>query len=226
MDLFVGYNQNHPGCLPRVEISWWNVCVINRTRKSLNCSLFQAAFYIFTRNILGTQCGVSCVKSDGVVVVVQIYSIDKDANESLPLDLAVSRKIPEVLQKSKNMRQLKSRLFSLLFSQLLLKLCLFSFTLFKSFRDSINRTSFFKCDPQIFNDKIFFEGLGYDFVRQTRRTRKADAIWIQTNAMCHSQYYKVVDEAKKNNIPIRYFSFASPNKCAEQFVQEDKKASK
>lgn len=56
--------------------------------------------------------------------------------------------------------------------------------------------------------------------------RKADAIWIQTNAMCHSQYYKVVDEAKKNNIPIRYFSFASPNKCAEQFVQEDKKASK
>ena len=56
--------------------------------------------------------------------------------------------------------------------------------------------------------------------------RKADAIWIQTNAMCHSQYYKVVDEAKKNNIPIRYFSFASPNKCAEQFIQEDKKASK
>ena len=45
-------------------------------------------------------------------------------------------------------------------------------------------------------------------------------------AMCHSQYYKVVDEAKKNNIPIRYFSFASPYKCAEQFVQEDKKASK
>lgn len=56
--------------------------------------------------------------------------------------------------------------------------------------------------------------------------RKADAIWVQTNAMCHSQYYKVVDEAKKNNIPIRYFSFASPNKCAEQFVQEDKKVSK
>ena len=101
----------------------------------MNCSLFQAAFYIFTRNILGTQCGVSCVKSDGVVVVVQIYSIDKDANEALPLYLAVSRKIPEVLQKSKNMRQLKSRLFSLLFSQLLLKLCLFSFTLFKSFCD-------------------------------------------------------------------------------------------
>ena len=65
---------------------------------------FQAAFYIFTRNILGTQCGVSCVKSDGVVVVVQIYSIDKDANEALPLYRAVSRKIPEVLQKSKNMR--------------------------------------------------------------------------------------------------------------------------
>ena len=24
MALFVGYNQNHPGCLPRVEISWWS----------------------------------------------------------------------------------------------------------------------------------------------------------------------------------------------------------
>ena len=80
--------------------------------KSLNCSIFQAAFYIFTRNILRTQCGVSCVKSDGVVVVVQIYSIDKDANETLPLYLTVSRKIPEVLQKSKNLGQLKSRLFS------------------------------------------------------------------------------------------------------------------
>lgn len=135
---------------------WWNVCVINRTRKSLNCIIFQAAFYIFTRNILGTQCGVSCVKSDGVVVVVQIYSINKDANEALPLYLAVSGKIPEVLQKSKNMRQLKSRLFSLLFSQLLLKLCLFSFALFKSFRDSINRTSFFKSDPQIFNGFLSF----------------------------------------------------------------------
>ena len=124
--------------------------------KKFELQPFSGCFLYFTRNILRTQCGVSCVKSDGVVVVVQIYSIDKDANEALPLDLTVARKILKVLQKSENMRQLKPGLFSLLFSQLLLKLCLFSFTLFKSFCDSINRTTFFKCDPQIFNGFLSF----------------------------------------------------------------------
>ena len=55
--------------------------------------------------------------------------------------------------------------------------------------------------------------------------RRSKALQIM-NELQELGYYKVVDEAKKNNIPIRYFSFASPNKCAEQFVQEDKKASK
>ena len=56
--------------------------------------------------------------------------------------------------------------------------------------------------------------------------RYADAIWIQTNAMCHSHFHKIVDEAKKSRIPIRYFSFSSPIKCAEQLAQEDKKTAK
>lgn len=53
--------------------------------------------------------------------------------------------------------------------------------------------------------------------------RNADVIWIQTNALCHPHFYKIVDEAKKNNVPIRYFSYASPTKCAEQLVVEDRK---
>ena len=56
--------------------------------------------------------------------------------------------------------------------------------------------------------------------------RNADAVWIQANAMCHSHFHKIVDEAKKSGIPIRYFSFASPIKCAEQLAQEDKKTAK
>ena len=53
--------------------------------------------------------------------------------------------------------------------------------------------------------------------------RNSDVIWIQTNALCHPHFYKIVDEAKKYNIPIRYFSYASPIKCAEQLVLEDRK---
>ena len=53
--------------------------------------------------------------------------------------------------------------------------------------------------------------------------RNADIIWIQTNAMCHPHFYKIVDEAKKYSVPIRYFSYASPIKCAEQLVMEDRK---
>lgn len=53
--------------------------------------------------------------------------------------------------------------------------------------------------------------------------RNADVIWIQPNALCHPHFYKIVDESKKYNIPIRYFSYSSPIKCAEQLVDEDRK---
>lgn len=50
--------------------------------------------------------------------------------------------------------------------------------------------------------------------------RNADAIWIQTNAISHSEYYKVVDLCRKNNRPLNYFLYASARKCAEQVVQD------
>ena len=56
--------------------------------------------------------------------------------------------------------------------------------------------------------------------------RNADIIWIQTNALSHPRFYKIVDKAKKYSVPIRYFSFASPIKCAEQLVREDRKNQK
>lgn len=46
--------------------------------------------------------------------------------------------------------------------------------------------------------------------------RNADEIWIQPNAISHSFYGKVLDAARLNNITVRYFSYASAKKCAEQ----------
>ena len=49
----------------------------------------------------------------------------------------------------------------------------------------------------------------------------ADAVWIQPNALSHPFYYRVIDIARKENIPIRYFGFASARKCAEQLAADE-----
>lgn len=51
--------------------------------------------------------------------------------------------------------------------------------------------------------------------------RRADVVWIQTNALSHAYFYKIIDEARKYRIPVRYFSYASALKCAEQLALED-----
>ena len=51
--------------------------------------------------------------------------------------------------------------------------------------------------------------------------RNADVIWIQTNAISHKQYYRVVDHARLWKIPVRYFAASSAAKCAEQLVESD-----
>ncbi len=50
--------------------------------------------------------------------------------------------------------------------------------------------------------------------------RNAKMVWIQTNALSHSDYYKITDLCRKNNIPMYYFLSASARKCAEQIVKE------
>ena len=49
----------------------------------------------------------------------------------------------------------------------------------------------------------------------------ADVIWIQTNAMSHSDFYKIIDIVRKHNIELHYFTYASAEKCAEQFALND-----
>ena len=52
--------------------------------------------------------------------------------------------------------------------------------------------------------------------------RNADVVWIQANSLAHKHYYKIIDIVRKYNKPVRYFSYASATKCAEQIVVEDR----
>lgn len=52
--------------------------------------------------------------------------------------------------------------------------------------------------------------------------RGADEIWIQTNCIAHSDYYKIMDVLKRTQKRVRYFVHAGANKCAEQIVNDHK----
>ena len=49
----------------------------------------------------------------------------------------------------------------------------------------------------------------------------AEVVWIQSNAIAHKHYYKVMDIVRKYNIKACYFQFASAEKCAEQFAMDE-----
>ena len=49
--------------------------------------------------------------------------------------------------------------------------------------------------------------------------RNAASVWIQTNAISHSDYYKITDLCRKYEIPMYYFLYSSARKCAEQIVE-------
>ena len=51
--------------------------------------------------------------------------------------------------------------------------------------------------------------------------RYATAVWIQSNAISHKDYYKIVDIARTAGIKYEYFSYASAEKCAEQLALYD-----
>ena len=60
-----------------------------------------------------------------------------------------------------------------------------------------------------------------DLVFNVNLVRNADVIWIQPNAMSHSQYYRVVDAARQHGKPVRYFTYASAAKGAMQLMEAD-----
>ena len=62
--------------------------------------------------------------------------------------------------------------------------------------------------------------------QSTGLIRRADVVWIQTNAISHGYYYKIIDEVRKYDVRVRYFSYASAQKCAEQIVADEKAMNK
>lgn len=50
----------------------------------------------------------------------------------------------------------------------------------------------------------------------------SDAVWIQSNAIGHAFYYKILDVTRTHSIPLEYFTYASAEKCAEQIVEYDR----
>lgn len=54
--------------------------------------------------------------------------------------------------------------------------------------------------------------------------KNADVLWLQTNAMPHTIYYKIIDKARSSNIRIKYFSFASAKKCAFEIFMDEAEA--
>ena len=56
--------------------------------------------------------------------------------------------------------------------------------------------------------------------------RGADAVWLQVNALSHKYYYRIIDAARKNDIPVRYFGSASAKKCAVQLALDELAAEK
>jgi hypothetical protein len=51
--------------------------------------------------------------------------------------------------------------------------------------------------------------------------RNADVVWVQSNCISHSQFGSIVKNCKQAGVQLRYFGYASAEKCAEQLVRED-----
>ena len=51
--------------------------------------------------------------------------------------------------------------------------------------------------------------------------RRTEIIWIQTNAIAHKQFYRIVDAARLYKKTVRYFTYAGVKKCAIQIVEND-----
>ena len=56
----------------------------------------------------------------------------------------------------------------------------------------------------------------------TDQIRNADTIWIQSNCIGHSEFYLIINTARNAGVPIRYYTYASAEKCAEQIVNSIK----
>ena len=57
----------------------------------------------------------------------------------------------------------------------------------------------------------------------TQVIHHADIVFVPTNYLSHSAFNKINSAAKKFGFPMRYFSYSSAEKCAEQLIEMDEK---
>ena len=81
--------------------------------------------------------------------------------------------------------------------------------------------SFLRAFKPLLPDVKYIETEKYGFAPEI--IRNADVVWIQTNCISHSQYSNITKLARQHGIQLRYFGFASAEKCAEQLVTEDQR---
>lgn len=72
-----------------------------------------------------------------------------------------------------------------------------------------------------FPDIKFVDTINYGF--DPAIVKNADVVWVQTNCIAHAQYGNIVKITRRYGIQLRYFVYASVEKCAEQVVREDQK---
>ena len=82
--------------------------------------------------------------------------------------------------------------------------------------------SFLKVLRQMLPTAKYVDASNYGFNPEI--VRNAEVVWIQTNCISHSQYGNIVKITRPRGIQLRYFTYASAEKCAEQVVKEDGKA--
>jgi hypothetical protein len=81
--------------------------------------------------------------------------------------------------------------------------------------------SFLRAFKPLLPDVKFVDTEQYGFAPEI--IRNADVVWVQTNCISHSQYNNITRVVRQYGIQLRYFGFASAEKCAEQLVTEDMK---
>lgn len=58
-----------------------------------------------------------------------------------------------------------------------------------------------------------------DTLPNTDLIRSSDVVWIQTNYISHSNFYKIINAVGPSGKQVRYFTSSSSAKCAEQVVK-------
>lgn len=82
--------------------------------------------------------------------------------------------------------------------------------------------SWLKVIKPMLPDVRFVEATQYQF--DPNLIKNADVVWIQSNCMGHAQFSNIINKTRQYGVQLRYFSYASAEKCAEQLVTEDLKS--